>query len=117
MSIPACVLRMALAGVLGGTGVPVAAQGAPRPPGPAASEATTGLPSCVGSGGLELNIRDDAAMLDDADRAAFGAAMRQRYPMLGRDGFAPVAVLLWRKRGGAWLYVTLAKASAPAPGW
>jgi len=117
MSIPARVLRMALAGVLGGAGVPVAAQGPPRPPGPAASEATTGLPSCAGSGGLELNIRDDTAMLDDTDRAAFGAAMRERYPMLARDGFAPAAVLLWRKRGDAWLYVTLAKASAPAAGW
>ena len=117
MSIAARVLRIALVGLLGGTGVQVAAQGPPRPPGVAAGETTTNLSGCAGSGSLELNIRDDTAMLDDTDRAALGAAMLKRYPMLGRDGFAPAAILLWRKRGGPWLYVTLAKAPAPGEGW
>jgi hypothetical protein len=117
MSIVARVLRIALVGLLGSAGVQVAAQGPPPSPGVTAGETMTSLSGCAGSGSLELNIRDDTAMLDDTDRAALGTAMLQRYPMLGRDGFAPAAILLWRKRGGPWLYVTLAKASAPGAGW
>ena len=93
MSIVARVLHVALVGLMGGTGVQVAAQGPLRPPGVAPGETATSLSGCAGSGSLELNIRDDTAMLDDTDRAALGAAMLQRYPVLGRDGFVPAATL------------------------
>ncbi len=120
MSIPARFVRSALlgmTGVLAAAGPEVAAQGPAGPPAVATGETATGLPSCTGNGSLELNVRDDTAMLDDTDRAVLGAAMLQRYPMLGRDGFAPAGILLWRRQGGPWLYVTLAKSSAPGAGW
>ena len=33
--------------------------------------------------------------------------MRGRYPMLERDGFAALAILLWRRSADEWLYVTM----------
>jgi hypothetical protein len=81
-------------------------------PGGAAS-----LPNCVGDARLALAAADERALLDDTDRAALGSAMLQRYPMLGRDGFAPAAILMWRRSGGDWLYVALASGSRSQPGW
>jgi hypothetical protein len=97
--------------------VQVAAQELPRPLGFAAGETTTSLPSCTGSGSLGLIISDQGALLDAGDRAALGASMLQRYPALGRDGFAPAAILLWRRQGDPWLYVTLARTQAPGAHW
>lgn len=88
-----------------------AAQGLPAP-GTAAQ-----LPSCVSDARLEMAAADERALLDETDRAALGNAMLQRYPMLGRDGFAPVAILMWRKSGGDWLYVAIAGNGRTQPGW
>lgn len=82
------------------------------PPGGAAS-----LPSCVSETRLEVAVADEHAWLDDTDRTALSRAMSQRYPMLGRDGFAPAAILMWRKPGQPWLYVALAKNDRTPAAW
>jgi hypothetical protein len=74
-----------------------------------------GLPNCVSDTRLELTAADERALLDDADRGGLGALMQQRYPALA--GFAPDAIVLWRRRGGEWLYVALAKSDRHAGGW
>jgi hypothetical protein len=102
-----CFTGLLLVGVFGAA----AAQGL-RGPGTAAQ-----LPSCVSDARLELGAADERALLDDTDRAALGSAMLQRYPMLARDGFAPAAILMWRKPGGEWLYVAIAGNGRSQAGW
>ena len=75
------------------------------------------LTSCVSEAHLELQAADERVLLDAPDRAALGSAMLQRYPMLGRDGFAPAAILMWRKPGRDWLYVALSKSERAPGGW
>jgi hypothetical protein len=70
------------------------------------------IPNCTSGAAIELQFGSDSMLLDGADQAAIGAAMLARYPMLGRDGFAPAAIVLWRKPGADWLYVTLARAAS-----
>lgn len=72
--------------------------------------------NCVGPDTLEINLRGDAVMLDDADRRGVAAAMGQRYAVLG-PGFDPVAIVLWRRPGQGWLYVALDTPLRPPPAW
>jgi hypothetical protein len=65
------------------------------------------IESCVSHDSIEFSIGHNSALLDDEDRLLVSAAMRQRYPMLRADGFAPSHVMLWRKPGADWLFVTL----------
>jgi hypothetical protein len=74
-----------------------------------------GLPNCVSETRLEFAAADERAVLDAADRDGIGTLMQQRYPALA--GFAPDAIVLWRKSGGAWLYVALARSERHAGGW
>lgn len=105
------VRAAALATLLVGAGAPVQAVDGPRPlPGQTRIE----IPNCVGGAAIELQLGSDSMLLDGADQAAMAAAMLARYPMLGRDGFTPAAIVLWRKPGADWLYVTLAR-SADGP--
>jgi len=71
--------------------------------------------NCVGSDTIELRAGEDSMLLDDADRDAMVTDMLKRYPVLGRDGFVPAAVLLWRKPGSGWVYVALRR-QADKPG-
>ncbi len=72
-----------------------------------------GIASCVG-GGRPITFGPDESrvLLDGDDRELFSAAALQRYPMLERDGFEPLQIVLWH-RGVDWLYISLAP-SAPA---
>ena len=75
------------------------------------------LPSCVSDARLELRTADERAWLDTLDRESVGRAMLQRYPVLGRDGFEPAAILMWRQPGRDWLYVTLTRRDGEPAGW
>lgn len=105
----ACLRRCLTHGVLAGACGAAGAQ-ALVPPGGA-----LGLPNCVSDTRLELAAADERALLDDADRIGIGTLMQRRYPTLA--GFAPDAIVLWRKRGGDWLYLALAKSDRHAGGW
>ena len=65
------------------------------------------IENCVGSDTIELRAGQDSMLLDEPDRQALVAAMLNHYPVLGRDGFAPTALLLWRKPGSGWIYLAL----------
>ena len=73
------------------------------------------VPNCVSETRLEFAAADERVVLDDADRAGLGALIQQRYPVLA--GFAPGAIVLWRKSGGTWLYVALDRSERHAGGW
>lgn len=102
-------LRCCAGLMLAGLFVAVSAQPTPAPDG------TLGLPNCVSEARLDFAAADERALLDDADRAGIGALMQRRFPVLA--GFAPDAIVLWRRRGGEWLYVALARSERHAGGW
>jgi len=83
--------------------------------GPTAPDLSPGLPNCVSDTRLEFAAADERVVLDDADRIGLGTLIQRRYPALA--GFAPDAIVLWRKNGGAWLYVALARSERHAGGW
>ena len=73
----------------------------------AANDGPRTIVSCISQTSIELGNGDSSAMLDDTDRDRVHDAMRERYPVLQRDGFTPSHILLWQKQGGELLYVTL----------
>lgn len=100
---------LACAGLAGCCGAALA-QSAASPP-----NLSLALPNCVSETRLEFALADERVVLDDADRVGLGALIQRRYPVLA--GFAPEAIVLWRKRGGAWLYVALARSERHTAGW
>jgi hypothetical protein len=89
--------------------------GLPVRAGEPAEASATRVENCVGSDAIDLRPGEDSAMLDAEDHRQFVAAMTARYPVLGRDGFAPTLTLLWRKPGAGWVYVAL-RPHADKPG-
>jgi hypothetical protein len=73
------------------------------------------LPNCVSDTRLELAAVDERALLDDEDRDGLGRLLQQRYPAVA--GLTPDAIVLWRRNGGAWVYLALVKSSGHAGGW
>ena len=63
--------------------------------------------NCVGGPPITVRPDDARALLDDDERESLLGEMRSRYPMLERDGFTALAILLWRRSADEWLYVTL----------
>ena len=66
------------------------------------------IESCAGGPTLSLRSNDRRALLDEPDRRTLQRAMRERFAVLERDGFAPVQILMWRKAPRELLYVSLA---------
>ena len=76
---------------------------------PRALAATIGdaIESCVDSTTLRFGNGERRALLDPADTEAVGEALLRRYPAFAQSGLAPQAIVLWRKAGADWLYLTL----------
>jgi len=65
------------------------------------------IESCVDSTTLRFGNDERRAILDTADTEAVGEALLRRYPAFAQGGLTPQAIVLWRKPGADWLYVTL----------
>jgi len=65
------------------------------------------IESCVSADALQVAAADRHAWLDAADRDAAAAAIAARFPLLGRDGFAPSELLLWDRPRQGWVYVAV----------
>jgi len=65
------------------------------------------IESCVNESAIRFEPGDRRDTLDPTDAAAVAKALLRRYPAVGQDGFAPDHIVLWRKPGAGWLYVTL----------
>jgi len=76
----------------------------PRPVAAAISDA---IESCVDRTTLRFGPGERRAILDAEDTETVGVALMRRYPAFAQVGFAPQAIVLWRKPGADWLYVTL----------
>ncbi|MEO7336339.1 MAG: hypothetical protein ABIV63_07150 [Caldimonas sp.] len=65
------------------------------------------IPNCANGPPIVFGAEDRRVQLDAVDVGAVAAAVGRRYPVLERDGLAPDAIVLWRKPGSGWLYVTM----------
>jgi len=65
------------------------------------------IESCVDSTTLRFGSGERRALLDPIDTEAVGEALLRRYPAFAQSGLAPQAIVLWRKPGADWLYLTL----------
>ena len=97
----AAALLCAVASVACG---PAIARDEPRPFAAAIGDA---IESCVDSTTLRFGKGERRAILDSEDTEVVGEALMRRYPAFAQVGFAPQAIVLWRKPGADWLYVTL----------
>jgi len=76
-------------------------------PRPFAAAIGDAIESCVDSTTLHFGRDERRAILDAADTETVGEALVRRYPAFAQSGLAPQAIVLWRKPGADWLYVTL----------
>ena len=99
-------LRFA-AGVLAAAATACGTANARDEPRPFAAAIGDAIESCVDSTTLRFGNDERRAILDAADTEAVGEALLRRYPAFAQGGLAPQAIVLWRKPGADWLYVTL----------
>jgi len=76
-------------------------------PRPFAAAIGDAIESCVDNTTLRFGKDERRAILDADDTETVGEALLRRYPAFAQGGLAPQAIVLWRKPGADWLYVTL----------
>lgn len=67
----------------------------------------TVIESCVSKDKISYRNGDSGTLLDEIDRFQVAAQIVRRYPMIERDGLYPVAIALWRRSGGDWVFALL----------
>ena len=65
------------------------------------------IESCVSASAIQFDPIDQRVALDADDQARVQAEMEQRYPVLARDGFPVSKIILWHKKNGESLFITL----------
>jgi len=65
------------------------------------------IESCVSSSAIQFDPIDQRVALDADDQARVQAEMEQRYPVLARHGFPVSKIILWHKKNGESLFITL----------
>ncbi len=83
------------------------ASGARDEPRPFAAAIGDAIESCVDSTTLRFGKDERRAILDAIDTETVGEALLGRYPAFAQSGLVPQAIVLWRKPGADWLYITL----------
>ncbi|HSW06409.1 hypothetical protein [Aquabacterium sp.] len=71
------------------------------------TETARTIESCVSTDRLVFARADPWVALDAQERASAFEQIIRRHPVLARDGVLPSHIVLWRRQGGVWLYVTL----------
>ena len=98
---------LAAASIVAAAAAPLGPAWSRDEPRPVAAAIGDAIESCVDGTTLVFGRDERRAILDDEDVATVGEALQSRYPAFARVGFAPQAIVLWRKPGADWLYVTL----------
>jgi len=65
------------------------------------------IESCVSANAIQFDPVDQHVALDPGDQTRVQAEMEQRYPVLARDGFPVSRIILWQKKNGESLFITL----------
>jgi hypothetical protein len=65
------------------------------------------IESCVSHSVIRFDPIDQHVVLDADDQTRVQAEMEQRYPVLARNGFPVSKIVLWQKKSGESLFITL----------
>ena len=65
------------------------------------------IESCVSSNAIQFDPIDQRVALDADDQARVQAQMERRYPVLAQHGFPVSKIILWQKKNGESLFITL----------
>ena len=65
------------------------------------------IESCVSANAIQFDPIDQHVALDPGDQTRVQAEMEQRYPVIARDGFPVSRIILWQKKNGESLFITL----------
>src|SRR5262245_35544846 len=65
------------------------------------------IESCVSASAIQFDPIDQRVLLDPDDQARVQAEMEQRYPVLARHGFPVSKIVLWHKKSGESVFITL----------
>jgi len=72
-----------------------------------AAEIGLSIESCVSDGVIRFDPIDQHVALDADDQTRVLAEMERRYPVLAQHGFPVSKIILWRKKSGESLFITL----------
>ena len=95
---------MKLAGSRSLTGAAVAALCAT---GALAADIGLSVESCVSQGTIKFDPIEQRVVLEPDDQSRVQAEMEQRYPVLARHGFPVSKIILWHKKSGESIFITL----------
>jgi len=95
---------MKLAGSRSLTGAAVAALCAT---GTLAADIGASIESCVSQGMIKFDPIEQRVVLERDDQTRVQAEMEQRYPVLARHGFPVSKIILWQKKSGESVFITL----------
>ena len=95
---------MKLAGSRSLTGAAVAALCASGAP---AADIGSSIESCVSQGMIKFDPIEQRVVLEPDDQSRVQAEMEQRYPVLARHGFPVSKIILWHKKSGESVFITL----------
>jgi len=65
------------------------------------------IESCVSQGVIRFDAIDQRVVLEPDDQTRVQAEMEQRYPVLARHGFPVSKIILWHKKSGESVFITL----------
>jgi hypothetical protein len=65
------------------------------------------IESCVSQSAIHFDPIDQRVVLDANDQTRVQAEMEQRYPVLARHGFPVSKIILWHKKTGESVFITL----------
>jgi len=65
------------------------------------------IESCVSNSAIQFDPIDQRVALEPDDQTRVHADMEQRYPVLARHGFPVSKIILWQKKNGESLFITL----------
>jgi len=72
-----------------------------------AADIRMSIESCVSSSAIQFDPIDQRVVLEPDDQTRVQAEMEQRYPVLARHGFPVSKIVLWHKKNGESLFITL----------
>jgi len=72
-----------------------------------AADVGPSIESCVSQGVIRFDAIDQQVVLEPDDQMRVQAEMEQRYPVLARHGFPVSKIILWHRKSGETVFITL----------
>ncbi|MFI4931160.1 MAG: hypothetical protein ACHP83_13025 [Burkholderiales bacterium] len=72
-----------------------------------AADIGASIESCVSQSAIQFDAIDQRVVLEPDDQSRVQAEMEQRYPVLAQHGFPVSKIILWHKKSGESVFITL----------